>query len=97
MIGQMCFVAFARANAIGHKKSNASKGQRTVDKVYHFRNVYNMDRRPGKFMGSFNGVTTKYMQNYLNRFFVLKKIKNQTSKMTTVSAIAFASNSVWQG
>jgi transposase-like protein len=89
------YSAFAKANRIAHKKFNASKGQRTIDKVYHVQNVNNMDMRLRKFMDSFNGVATKYLQNYLNWFLVLKKIKNSTSKMATVTAIAFASNSVW--
>jgi len=87
--------AFAKANTITHKKFNASKGQPTVDKVYHVQNVNNMDMRLRKFMDSFNGVATKYLQNYLNWFLVLEKIKNSTSKMTTVAAIAFASNNAW--
>ena len=93
--GHRSYGAFARANAIDHRKFNASKGQRTVDKVYHVQNVNNMDRRLRKFMDSFNGVATKYLQNYLNWFLVLEKIKHSTSKMAKVAAIAFASNSAW--
>jgi len=48
-----------------------------------------------KIMSSFNGVATKYLQNYLNWFLVLEKIKNSTTKMATVTSIAFASNSAW--
>ena len=73
--GHRSYGAFARANAIDHRKFNASKGQRTVDKVYHVQNVNNMDRRLRKFMDSFNGVATKYLQNYLNWFLVLVKSK----------------------
>ena len=87
--------AFAKANTITHKRFIASKGQRAVDKVYHVQNVNNMDMRLRKFMESFNGVATKYLQNYLNWFLVLEKIKDSTSKMATVAAIAFASNNVW--
>ena len=87
--------AFAKANTIEHKKFNATKGQRTVDKVYHVQNVNNLDMRLRKFMDSFNGVATKYLQNYLNWFLVLEKIKNSTNKITTLAAIAFASNTVW--
>ena len=87
--------AFAKANTIEHKKFNAAKGQRTVDKVYHVQNVNNLDMRLRKFMESFNGVATKYLQNYLNWFLVLEKIKNSTNKITTVAAIAFASNTAW--
>jgi len=87
--------AFAKANAIAHKKFNASKGQRTVDKIYHIQNVNNMDSRLRRFMDSFNGVASKYLQNYLNWFLVLEKIKNETTKIATVVSIAFASNSTW--
>ena len=71
--GHRNYGTFAKANAIDHKKFNASKGQRAVDKVYHVRNVNNMDRRLWKFMGSFNGVATKYLQDYLSWFLVLEK------------------------
>jgi len=87
--------AFAKAKKLTHKKFNASKGQRTVDKVYHVQNVNNMDMRLRGFMRAFNGVATKYLQNYLNWFLVLEKIKNDTNKLTTVTAIAFASNNAW--
>jgi hypothetical protein len=80
--------AFAKANTIPHKKFNASKGQRALDNVYHVQNVNNMDMRLRNFMDSFKGVAAKYLQNYLNGFLVLEKI-------TTVTAIAFAWNSLW--
>ena len=87
--------AFAKSNTIIQKKFNASKGQKTVDKIYHVQNVNNMDMRLRKFMESFNGVATKYLQNYLNWFWVLEKIKNKTNKMATLASIALASNQVW--
>ncbi len=87
--------AFAKANTLEHKKFNTSKGQRTVDKIYHVQNVNNMDMRLRKFMDSFNGVASKYLQNYLNWFLVLEKIKNSTNRMATVYAIAFTSNTAW--
>ena len=89
------YTAFAKSAELTHKKFNASKGQRAVDKVYHVQNVNNMDMRLRKFMDSFNGVATKYLQNYLNWFLVLEKIKNTTSKIAVVTAIAFASNNAW--
>ena len=77
---QRSYAAFAKENIITHKKFNASKGERTVDKVYHVQNVNNMDMRLRKFMDSFNGVATKYLQNYLNWLLVLEKINNSTCK-----------------
>ncbi len=87
--------AFARGQQITHKKFNASSGSRTVEKVYHVQNVNNMDMRLRKFMAQFNGVATKYLQNYLNWFLALEKIKKSTERMASLAAIAFASNTVW--
>ncbi|PKV48021.1 transposase-like protein [Aquimarina sp. MAR_2010_214] len=67
------YTAFAKDKKVAHKKFNASKGQRAVDKIYHVQNVNNMDMRLRKFMEPFNGVATKYLQNYLNWFLVLEK------------------------
>lgn len=89
------YTAYAKSIKIEHKKFNASKGQRTVDKIYHVQNVNNMDMRLRKFMKPFNGVATKYLQNYLNWFLVLEKIKNTTKRMEAVAYIAFGSNTVW--
>jgi Transposase and inactivated derivatives len=89
------YTAFAKEIDVEHKKFNTSKGQRKVEKVYHVQNVNNMDKRLRAFMGSFNGVATKYLQNYLNWFLVLEKIKNNTKRMATVTAIALTSNTAW--
>ena len=46
-------------------------------------------------MESFNGAAKKHLQNYLNWFLVLEKIKNKTNKIATVAGIALASNQAW--
>ena len=71
------YTAFAKDIKAEHKKFNASKGQRKVEKIYHVQNVNNMDKRLRTFMQSFNGVATKYLQNYLNWFFSVRKDKKQ--------------------
>jgi hypothetical protein len=67
------YTALAKSKDLKHKKFNASKGQRAVDKVYRVQNVNNMDMRLGKFMESFNGLAPKYLKIYLNWFLVLEK------------------------
>lgn len=89
------YTAFAKSEQVEHMKFNASKGQRVKDKVYHVQNVNNMDMRLRKWMDKFNGVATKYLQNYLNWFLVLEKIKHSTSRLQNMALIAFTSNSVW--
>lgn len=89
------YTAFSKSEKVEHKKFNASKGQRVKDKVYHVQNVNNMDMRLRKWMGSFNGVASKYLQNYLNWFLVLEKIKSSTQRLQSMATIAFASSTVW--
>ena len=91
------YTAFAKSEQLEHMKFNASIGQRIKDKVYHVQNVNNMDMRLRKWMEQFNGVATKYLQNYLNWFLVLEKVKNSTSKLQTMATIALTSSSVWWG
>ena len=89
------YTAFAKDIKVEHKKFNASRGQRKVEKIYHVQNVNNMDKRLRAFMQSFNGVATKYLQNYLNWFLVLEKIKNNTKRIATIALIALTSNTAW--
>jgi len=89
------YTAFAKSQKLEHKKFNASKGQRVKDKVYHIQNVNNMDMRLRKWMGQFNGVASKYLQNYLNWFLVLEKIKHSTQRLQSMAAIALASSTAW--
>ncbi len=56
----------AKSLNINHKKSNASEGQRTAEKIYIIQNVNNIDTKLRKFLASFNKLATKYLQNYLN-------------------------------
>jgi hypothetical protein len=69
-----------------HKKFNAAKGQNEVDEIYHVQNMNNMDMGLRKFMASFTGVTTKYLQNFLNWILVLEKLKISTSYTAIVAA-----------
>ena len=89
------YTAFAKSEKVEHKKFNDSKGQRVKDKVYHVQNVNNMDMRLRKWMEQFNGVAYKYLQNYLNWFLVLEKIKNSTTRLQNMATIAFTSSTVW--
>jgi hypothetical protein len=77
------------------KSSMLQKGQRKADKIYHVQNVNNMDKRLRAFMQLFNGVATKYLQNYLHWLLVLEKIKHSTKRMATVTTIALTSNTAW--
>ncbi len=89
------YTAFAKGKGLAHKKFNASKGQRITDKAYHVQNVNNTARRLRQWMGPFNGVSTRYLQNYLNWFMVLDKIKNSNERLNQFSLYACMAANAW--
>lgn len=93
--GHPSYAGFAKTQQMQHKKIVASKGQKVIEKHYHLQNVNSLDSRLKKFMAQFNGVSTKYLQNYLNWFLVLEKVKSKTNKFQTIVMIALSSNQVW--
>jgi transposase-like protein len=93
--GHPSYAGFAKRENLTHKKIIASKSQRVVEKQYHVQNVNSIDNRLKKFMDKFNGVSSKYLQNYLNWFLVLEKVKKSTEKLNTMILLAFSSNTVW--
>lgn len=89
------YSAFARSKKLRHKKIIANKGQYVKDQIFHVQNVNNSAQRLRKWMVRFNGVATKYLQNYLNWFMVLEKIKTSPEKLTGFAAFAVSSNQAW--
>ncbi len=77
------FKAFAKANKIKYVQLNISKGKRVIRKKYHIQNVNNVHTYIKKWMARFNGVATKYLQNYMNWYCLMEEIKgskNQSRK-----------------
>ncbi len=90
------YTAFAKSNNIHHKKFNVSKGQRVKNKVYHVQNVNNTAKRLREWMKPFNGVATKYLQNYMNWFMILERIKNSNQRLKEFAYFAFAGQETWE-
>lgn len=90
------YTAFAKGKQLDHQKFNVSKGQRAKDKVYHVQNVNNTAMRLKKWMAPFNGVATKYLQNYMNWFMVLERIKNDRQQLKAFAFYALAGQSAWE-
>ncbi len=90
------YTAFAKAKGLEHKKFVASKGKRVKDKIYHVQNVNNVAKRLRQWMRPFNGVSTKYLQNYLNWFMILERIKHSTQRFNQFIGYATSSQVAWQ-
>ena len=66
---------------MGHKVLNLTKGVRVIEKVFHIQNVNSYHGRLHGWMQHFNGVATKYLDNYLSwfRFFDANENPNENS------------------
>jgi transposase-like protein len=81
------YEAYTKDKSIKHKTIMASHNQRVTEKIYHVQNVNNMDKRLRDFIRPRNGVATKYLQNYLNWFLALEKIKHSINKHAQLAII----------
>jgi len=71
------YKAFAKANpTIKHKTLLAKNHVDKNDKSIHLQKVNNTHKQLRGFLRPFNGVSSKYLQNYLNWFAYLDKIHN---------------------
>jgi len=84
------FTGFAKENKLTLKKIIVRKGQHIVDKVYHIQHVNQMAHALRRWMYKFNGVATKYLQNYMNWFMMIEKLKTNTNpiKAFTLAILA---------
>lgn len=89
------YTAFAKAEGINHQKIHARKKQYVKDKIYHVQNANQTARALKDWMAGFNGVATKYLQNYLSWFMVLEQVKGKTDKVKEFALAALVSNSAW--
>jgi transposase-like protein len=89
------YTAFAKAAGIRHQKIHARKKQYVKDKIYHVQNANQTTRALKVWMAGFNGVATKYLQNYLSWFMVLEQVKGKTDKVKEFALAALVSTNAW--
>lgn len=84
------FKAYAKQYKFHYIGLNISKGRRVVKSKYHIQNVNGFHSRLKGWMARFNGVSTKYLQNYMNWFALLE----ETKAASAGQEIAFIKRSV---
>lgn len=89
------YTAFAKSEGIQHQKIHARKKQYVKDKIYHVQNANQTARALKDWMAGFNGVATKYLQNYLSWFMVLEQVKGKTDKVKEFALAALVSTNAW--
>lgn len=86
------FQGYAKENKMPHKMLMARKKQYVVDRIYHIQNVNNIHGQLKKFLQRFNGVATKYLQNYVNyfkAFSLIKDLKELTYKILSNNDVLY--------
>ena len=76
------YKAFAKDNPkIKHKRLLAKKHVDANDKSIHLQRVNNTHKQVREFLKPFNGVSSKYLQNYLNWYAYIDKIRNSKTTL----------------
>ena len=94
-MNQMKPFSFAKLKGLEHKQVNASKKKRVIEKIYHIQHVNSYHSRLKKWINDhFNGVATKYMDNYLfwKRFLELNKSLDRAELKKTLLTHVLATN-----
>lgn len=89
------YISLGQMIKIEHKEYGTNSRQKKVESVYHIKNINNMYGRLTTFMHPFHGVATKYLQNYMNWFLMLEKIRDSTRKIATIARIALSTDRAW--
>jgi len=78
------YVAFAERNNIEHKTIKAGAKELIKEGKYHVQHVNQTGKELKEWLEKFNGVSTKYLQQYLNWFAVKKQIERATIPLKTL-------------
>ena len=79
------FSAFAKTQELEHHKIKVGSKGYTKDQVFHVQTVNSKVSRLKTWIRDFNGISTKYLQNYLNWFITLEKLRDRALPLKTFS------------
>jgi transposase-like protein len=84
-------ISWAHSRGLEHHTFVASS-RHIKDKCYHVQHVNSINNRFERWQNQFYGISTKYLQNYLNWFVLLDKIRNIYDKYSELIKIMFENN-----
>ena len=84
--GDPALIAFAKRQGIEYELIIASRGEHVHEKVLHIQNVNSYMSRFKAWLRPFNGVATKYLQNYLGWRRMLEKSGGKLSPESCLAA-----------
>jgi len=87
--GLVSYKGYAKDNKLKHIVLRADLKQFVKKGIYHIQHINELHNRLKKWIdNTFWGVSTKYLQNYLNWFYMREKLKNES---ITIEKMALAS------
>jgi len=90
------FIGFAKDNNIKHHKIRAYAKEFARGKIYHVQHVNSMDSRLKNWMvHRFGGVSTKYLQKYLNWFKLKEAIRRSRQSIDELFEKAIENTTAW--
>ena len=89
------YAAYSLERSIEHQPFQTNTVQRVKDKACHVQNVKKIGYRLREWMRRFHGVATKYLQNYLNWFMILERIKNERQQLQSFAFFTFVGQNTW--
>lgn len=88
------YIGFAKKNKIEHKSIKASAKELVKENKYHIQHVNQTGKELKEWLEKFNGVSTKYLQQYLNWFAIKKQIEKSTIPLKSLLITVCASYDV---
>lgn len=88
------YTAFAKTEELTHEKIKVSAKQYKRG-IYHVQHVNQQGKALKQFLEGFNGVSTKYLQNYLNWFALKDKIAKSTLPVMLAMQLALQAPEAW--
>jgi hypothetical protein len=85
------YVAFAKSNKIEHKTIRAKDKKYIKEGKYPIQHVNHSAKELKEWLAILNGVSTKYLQNYLNWFSVKKRLNNAKVPLKELSVLICSS------
>lgn len=92
--GHRSYEKFAKENDLEHQTIKVSAKQYKKG-IYHVQNVNQTAKNLKEWMNQFNGVSTKYLQNYLNWFAIKDIIEKSQHPVKQTTCLVATSFSAW--
>jgi len=89
------YEGFAIDNEIEIKRTFVRRKKYVVEKIYHIQHVNNIHSNLKRWMLRFNGVATKYLQNYMNYFNFVRRIGDSFDQAETALADVLRQDNVY--